>query len=352
MRPGARSIVLACAALLAPAASGASLWVSPDVPTTLGGTSYLPWEAPRHDAGIWTPALSLPPGTAIDGLHRMENGDWLFSVAAPATLDGTTFSPEDVVRHDGASYALYFDAAAAGIPPGANVDALFLLGGDGGDLVLSFEVPVTIGGTTYEPGDLARRAAGTFTPFLDGSSLSPPIPPTTNVTGAAARGGLTLLTLSVPTTLAGTTYLPGDVVAWDGASFSFFHSDPGWPPGSRADAFALLPRPGRLGVTLTMAKSALTPGGLTLSWGASCSAGADDYSIHEGELGDWYGHGAIDCSDDGGDRTEEVVPAPGNRYYLVVPWNAEAEGSYGTGLGERPQGAPSCVAAQTLSACP
>ena len=53
----------------------------------------------------------------------------------------------------------------------------------------------------------------------------------------------------------------------------------------------------------------------------------------------------IDCTDDGGDLTEEITPAPNDRYYLVVPHNPNDEGSYGTdaAAAERPAGGAVCA---------
>jgi hypothetical protein len=54
------------------------------------------------------------------------------------------------------------------------------------------------------------------------------------------------------------------------------------------------------------------------------------------------------------DRTETFAPGAGNRYYLVVPRNAAAEGSYGTRSGaiERPVGGGACAATQVVTPCP
>jgi hypothetical protein len=113
--------------------------------------------------------------------------------------------------------------------------------------------------------------------------------------------------------------------------------------------------PGEVAHSLTVEKSTETPGDLTLSWDPSCSASAEDYGIYEGTLLQWSSHTSIDCSDDGGDRTEEVTPAEGDRYYLVVPHGAAAEGSYGRGSNdlERPGGGPaSCRSTREIYPCP
>lgn len=87
----------------------------------------------------------------------------------------------------------------------------------------------------------------------------------------------------------------------------------------------------------------------------SCSSAAQDYAVYEGQVGSWYSHTAIDCSDDGLDRVEEITPAPGNRYYLVVPLSSPAEeGPYGTSStgAARPAGTTTCAPTQDPAACP
>jgi len=350
-------LLLAALPLLIAASHRDNLYLVPDVPTDLGTTTFLPWEIVRANAGVYSPVLMLPPGTAIDALHRMDNGHWLLSVEAPAILGGIQAAPSDVLElydYPG-GYAKPFDGVAAGVPPGVNVTSVFLDGGDTGDLVMSFDVPATIGGQTFEPADLVRYDGVSFSLYFDASAAVPPIPRSVKVTGADKWQNLTLLTFDIPVTLGTQPFLPGQIVSWDGAGFALFHGDPVWPAGSRADAIALLARPGIVPPTVEVA-IASPPGGrlrLRLSWSASCSAGAEDYAIYEGTIGSWYSHTALDCSDGGGDLTEEISPSPGNRYYLVVPLNPSSEGSYGLGPdgAERPRGAVTCVPAQTTASC-
>ena len=112
--------------------------------------------------------------------------------------------------------------------------------------------------------------------------------------------------------------------------------------------------PGRVaGSTLKVAKAA-GASRLRLSWGASCSSGASDYGIYEGQIGNWYSHSSVVCTDIGADRSEEITYALGNRYYLVVPRNATEEGSYGAASDgvERPVGSSRCAPSQVIRSCP
>ena len=96
------------------------------------------------------------------------------------------------------------------------------------------------------------------------------------------------------------------------------------------------------GNPLTLSK--LLSGELGLAWAASCLATDTDYEIYEGLLGSFSTHVPVQCST-GGVTSATFVPMEASAYYLVVPRNAAAEGSYGTASGgiERGQGAASCL---------
>jgi hypothetical protein len=84
---------------------------------------------------------------------------------------------------------------------------------------------------------------------------------------------------------------------------------------------------------------------IMLTWGASCFASDIDYEVYSGPLeGSSDAHRPVACTT-GGETTLTFLPAAGNRYYLVVPTNGEAEGSYGKDSGglERPRVAGACL---------
>jgi hypothetical protein len=351
--------------------------IVPEVPTDDpggGGTTFLPADFVEFVGGLYTPApiLTIPGSPAIDAIERMDApGNWLFSVEAASGLGGALpipADPRDVIRRDSAAaYTFFFCGAGAGVPGGSNVDAIWLEGGDAGNLVVSFDVPTTIGAATFDPADLVRfrrfgPACGSWTlgaPVLafDASAAGAGIATSSNLIAADRIGGSLVLAFDVPTNLAPSlgppTYVPGDLVSWDGVNFSVFVALPSWPIASLVDGVSGLANPGRVPPTLHVDKSIITPGDLTLTWAVSCSQGASDYGIYEGTIGTWYGHTLKDCLDDPPALTEEVAPAAGNNYYLVVPQNGAEEGSYGIATsGERPVGAAQCVVPQTVTSCP
>lgn len=97
------------------------------------------------------------------------------------------------------------------------------------------------------------------------------------------------------------------------------------------------------GIPLTVGKAGGTD--LTLNWGASCHSPDTDYEIYRGTLGDFATHSPVTCSTGGSTQAIVAAADPENRYYLVVPRNPSAEGSYGSdSLGQpRDQGAEACL---------
>ena len=370
--------LLLIVAAVAAAHAASPLYVCPDVPTdeTASGTTLLPWKIARYDGGVpaYGNVLGIPGDPNVDAIHKLDApASWLFSVEVPSDLGGALPTPvegRDVVRHDASAgtYAPFFCGAAVSgaVPDGVNVDAVLMDGGDAGALWVSFDVPAEIGAFLFEPGDLVayRRTGpgcGGWTlaggnPVFDASAAGTGIPTSSNVVGAGKIGSRILVTLDVPTDLGppGVTTFPTDrVLAWDGGTWSVWEPLLGWPTSSVADGLSWIGNPGRVPL-LKLGKSVSVPGNLDLFWTASCSEGGTDYGIYQGTLGSWYSHVAIACTDAGADLTESITPGGGNRYYLVVPHNGVAEGSYGTRTGpiERPVGGAACTGTQVVTPCP
>jgi len=93
-------------------------------------------------------------------------------------------------------------------------------------------------------------------------------------------------------------------------------------------------------------------GAIDVFWSPSCVATDVDYAVYEGQLGNFPSHLPRVCSTSGA-TSATIVPDAGSAYYLVVPHNGAAEGSYGTasGLIERPPSPAPCFA-QALGTCP
>jgi hypothetical protein len=343
---------MVCALAASHPAHCLDFYLSTDVPATLGSLSAAPWDIVRSDPDAYTMTFSLPPQLSLSAIHKMDGAGWLISLGAPGSLCGAMQDPRDVIGYDGATCTVVLDGGAAGIPWGSSVDAVSTRGGDNGEIIVSFDVPTTIGPFTFQPADLARWDGFGFTYLMDFTNTSPAVPRSSNVTGADLRGAETIITFDVPTTLGANTFQPGELVSWDGMKFTSYWSDPLWPAGTRIDALAFLADPAYVGA-MRIAKSP-TAGNLRIEWQSSCSNGAEDYGIYEGRIGNWYEHEAIDCHDNTPSYAEEITPNTGNHYYLVVPHNPNDEGLYGRDSDgwSIPVGVNPCVDSQVISQCP
>jgi hypothetical protein len=340
-----------------PCVHAVSYYLATDVPARLGGTDYTQAQILRSDGGTYSVAVDTEGGL-FKAMARRPDGLWLITEAVPDNIGGVFYEPRDVFLTDASTtFSMYFDGSAAGVPEGAAIDVI-LLDGDGG-LVLSFDVPVNLGGIDYGPSDLVRYSGGTFSLFWNAGAAG--VPAYANVVGADRNGaGALVLTFDVPTNMGGVDFLPGQLVAWNGGtSFSSYVSDLAWPLSAQLRDFAFVPASGSVpdggavpGVPLMFS---LASGSLTLDWGSSCAAGDSDYEVYEGTLAGpfAYNHAQRLCSTGGATTATFAAPA-GSTYYLVVPKNAVSEGSYGRASSgvERPQGSPACLPQVIASICP
>lgn len=374
-RAGPILVSAALALLAAPTADFcANYYLTPDHPAVLGGTRYRPDEIVLSQSAIYSLENGLGPPVQLGALHRMPSGTWLITPAHPVVLGGSRYQRNDVVRWDGAAaFAPVVDGLAEGIPRGARIDAVFV-DPVTGNLVLSFDAPVLLGGVRYDMSDLVERTApGVFALLWDGPASG--VPSRANVVGAdRENGGSLVVTFDVRTLIGAPQFQPGELVEWDGVVFSSFFVDPAWPRAAQLRDFSFVPGAGRLDGAIPGCANAPAPplgvtrniltGDLTLTWGASCLASDTDFEVYEGDLPIGsspfvYSHTAKPgfCSTAGLFTTTFPDPNPADSFYwLVVPRNGIREGSYGVGFAgvcgaERPAGILQCLP-QELAGCP
>jgi hypothetical protein len=345
-----RSLIVG-ATLLAVAVSCASA-VQPtyelavDVPSILGGTQVLPQQVVRHTGAGYAAVVSLPPQVAIGALHRRGDGAVLFAPTHNVVLGGVTYGSRDVVAYNGSTYSLIFDGSVMGVPGNARIDALFL--DPDGSPVLSFDVPVKLATVWRMPSSLLRFD-GAWTQVWDGPAAG--VPASVNVVGAdRSPSGELVVTFDIPIRIAGTLFRQGQLVRWTGTAFEDAGTDPTWPPSAQLRDFSFLPAAGDVAETLRVDKDGGSA--LSLSWSASCVVSDADYEVYQGSIpGGFSNHVPALCSTAG--ATSASLPAPaGDSYFLIVPRNGTAEGSYGkAGDGsQRPASSSSCLPS-SVSTC-
>jgi hypothetical protein len=159
--------------------------------------------------------LGLPAEVDLVALHEDATG--LLWVADGAFMLGAVLvEPRDVVSTVGP--ALIFRGADHGVPDGVRIDALSRA--TDGDLLLSFDTPVTLGGTLFGEADVARFDAATgFSKVLDAAALG--LAGFDLVGLHALETGRWLMTFDTAGTLGPVRFTAGDVVEFDPASGRF-----------------------------------------------------------------------------------------------------------------------------------
>ncbi len=154
------------------ATSLAEVRLSADVTVELVGQTLDDEAAVSDDLAGTVAPLNIgliPSPTDLDAYELTSGGDHLLSFDTTVSLPGgLTARPGDVVRFDGASYSIEFDAAAAGVPQGKDVDAIMIVAGS---LVLSFDASVDLNGLHVDDEDLVRFDDPGFAMYLDGSAV-------------------------------------------------------------------------------------------------------------------------------------------------------------------------------------
>ncbi len=229
--------VTAIALWLMPSAALAQAIVaaSPDVTVGLGAS---PVVAMDHDVaiddqqgGVALEDLgALPARADVIGLGLDVNGDRLVAVDTVISLPGGVIArPGDVVRYDGASYSIEFDAAAAGVPASARTDAVSLAAGG---LLLSFDTTVSLGeGILAADEDLVVWDGAYFNWVFIGSSQG--LDARLDIDAAQDLGdGSYLMSFDTAGEIAGIAFDDEDVLRFDGSTWSLevdgSAMDPAW----------------------------------------------------------------------------------------------------------------------------
>jgi len=242
-----------------PAAALAQIAYSPDVTVSLSGTVVADEDAAVDDlAG--TVGLAdlgtLPAATEVDA-YSVDGSDRLFSLDTTTQLTGGLVAvPADVVRYDGATYTLAFDSLAAGVPDGANVDAVSIAGTG---LYLSFDTTVDLGsGVTPADEDLVLFTGGGFVIAFDGSAAG--LDPALDLDAANVQpDGSFVLSLDQAGTIGGVVFDDDTVLIHDGSTWAVAVDASDQDAGFGAADLVAVPEPG-VGPGLVLGAAALVSG--------------------------------------------------------------------------------------------
>jgi hypothetical protein len=320
-------------------------FVAADIPVDLDGATRQPSDLLRTSGSSYSSELALPAGTKLAAAHKERDGDWLLVVAETATLGGVEATARDVVRYDLGVYSVEHSGDTLGLPAEAQIDALFR--GEDGRLRVSFAAPVQLDGTFHGRSDLVVYDGTSFSLEWDAEAAGVPLYANLSAAAIDPQGNV-VVGFDVPTGIAGTDYLPGQLVQVTGGAQSYA-LDSGWPISAELAALSLTPTAppvpsGAPGESAALSVTEVGDGSITLSWGAPCNGAHDmDYSVYEGAIGDWSNLSQRTCGT-GGLQSFSFTPGAGARFFLVTATNGDAESSYGLRSDgtERPAPAAAC----------
>jgi hypothetical protein len=222
---------------------------SPDIHVDQSGTIVAPADV-SDDIEVLSPGLvdlgPLPDGADVTSYARFTETETVFSVGHTLALPGgITARPRDLVIWDGAAYRIEIEGASFGFPDGAAIDAFSISPFDS-TFWLSFDTTVDLSGTIVRDADvIASSGAKAFDATaagvpagmdVDGVSMIP----TTNDL---------LLSFDVGGTLGGITFADEDVLRYDpdGDTWTLVidtsATQPNWAAAD-LNAFQVVPEPG------------------------------------------------------------------------------------------------------------
>ena len=186
---------------------------------TLGGLSFTDKDLAEYDESSDSATLYLD-GAAhgftqdVDAVHVLTNGHLVLSTVGTATIGGVASENEDLLDYDpvAGTATLLFDGSALFTSGSTDVSAVHVK--DNGHLILSNEYSATLGGLAFEPNDLVvyDPMANTATMLLDGSAVG--LVGWINAVHQTDDGHLVLST-ELPATLGGLSFTEDDLVDYD-----------------------------------------------------------------------------------------------------------------------------------------
>jgi hypothetical protein len=200
-----------------------TLELSPDITVALGSEVLGPEEVGNDNlAGAVSftgVGVAIPIGVDLDAFDRLPGGvDALFSVDVPANLGGVFVGPADVARVTGGAVSIAWSGSA--LPAGSDVDAIARM--PDGDLVLSFDTTVSLGGVVADDEDALRvdQPGGAVSLLFDGSARG--IAGGIDLDGVdVLADGRLLLSFDTSGSVAGISFSDEDALSFNLSSLAF-----------------------------------------------------------------------------------------------------------------------------------
>lgn len=193
--------------------------LSTDNTETLGGLNFSDGSLVEYDpvsnlSTLYFNENLFSGNEDINAVHVLTNGIIILSTENDATLGGLSFGDDDLVAYDPSSNTatLYFDGGALFSNGAEDIDAVYVR--DNGNIILSTQDDATLGGLSFQNGDLVEYNPGinVATLLLDENQFSN----NTNIDGVhiLANGNILLSTNSTET-LGGLSFSDGSIAEYN-----------------------------------------------------------------------------------------------------------------------------------------
>jgi hypothetical protein len=252
-------LIAALAALASAGTAGATTtWLSTDGGETLAGVSFQGGDVVRYDDSPPTAtvvfdenaAFNPPPGEEIDAFELLPNGRMILSTDTDATIGGYGFDAGDLVEYDPLSQTvtqtIFFGGSGPGGlfgPGGGDIDAVAVL--PNGDILLSTWDPETLGGLGFGDGDVVRWNGSTASLYASESTLFAGADVNLDAFDVLDDGRMVFSHFeTVDVVLGGQTYTNGDLILFDGTTWSLWMDESVFNAGNGANIDAVaVPEP-------------------------------------------------------------------------------------------------------------
>jgi hypothetical protein len=179
---------------------------------TFGKDDLAEYNPTTDTATLYFDGALFGGATDIDAVHVLSNGKIILSTYESATLGGLTFDPGDLVEYDPTTdtATLYFDQDL--FSQAENIDAVHILGG--GNIILSTIDTATLGGLSFAEGDLIEYnpTTDTATLYFDASLFTG----TENIDAVhILSNGNIILSTTDAATLGGLSFGPADLAEYN-----------------------------------------------------------------------------------------------------------------------------------------
>jgi len=195
----------------------ATIILSTDSSETLGGLSFRAGDLANYDPTTNTATLFFSEelfggNEDIDALHILDNGNIILSTSSGALLGGLSFGDGDLVEYNPLTDVadLYFSEALFGSDE--NIDAVHIL--DNGNIILSTADGAMLGGLSFTSGDLIEYNPATDIAalFFDGALFDG----SENIDAVHIHdNGNIVLSTAGAATLGGLTFQNGDLIEYN-----------------------------------------------------------------------------------------------------------------------------------------